>query len=56
MKTYIIDSAKSNGYSNLNDLIDESSSYHNNFLRANIDSFINGRIRNDWPRVLTFLN
>ena len=54
MKTYIIDVAKTSGYSNLNDLIDESADYHNTFLRANIDSFINGRMRNEWPKSLDF--
>lgn len=56
MKAYIIKLATNENYSGLTDLTDESSSYHNNFLRANIHAFINTSYRSLWPISLDFTN
>ncbi len=56
MKTYLIDCATKNSYDGLGYLTDESNSYHNTFLRANIHAFINETNRTEWPKSMDFTN
>lgn len=54
MKAYIIKVCTDESYAGLTYLTDETNSYHNNYLRANVHAFINATYRSEWPQSLDF--